>query len=106
MENSFYRFLSFFRLVDENGELSITNIAVWVVLGKVAYAPDISMTEIAALLTVIGSYRYKSFYVAKKTKHKETELLGITNTIETAVKELGDLKAKFDDFKTAQIFKR
>lgn len=54
--------LKFLRLIDENGELSITNILVIIFAFKFAYAPmaETSIQDMALALTAMG------VYVAKK----------------------------------------
>lgn len=62
--------MSFLRLLDENRELSITNIAVIVVLVKLALDPDLDYAAIAALLGVIGSYSFKR-YTQRKNRSSQ-----------------------------------
>lgn len=62
----------FLRLIDENNEISLTNVAFMVIILKVALVQDTSMTDIAALLTVILNYSYKKHIALKKPeKHSE-----------------------------------
>jgi len=55
------RTLNFFRLIDENGLLSLTNIAVIVVIAKLSMAQQLDFSAVAALLTAIGGYSFKRF---------------------------------------------
>lgn len=54
------RALEFLRLVDpHDGQLSLSNIAVWVVLAKVALIRDAGMVDVGALLVAMLNYAYK-----------------------------------------------
>lgn len=52
----------FFRVLDENAQLSITNLAVLAVVVKMILAPALDLSAAAALLTVLASYRMKSYH--------------------------------------------
>jgi hypothetical protein len=54
-------FLSFLRLIDENGELSITNILVIIFAFKLAFAPmeETNIQQMALALAAIGVYASK-----------------------------------------------
>lgn len=53
--------LNFLRILDENALLSLTNIAVIVVLVKLAVADYLDFEAVAALLAVLSGYSYKRF---------------------------------------------
>lgn len=53
--------LSFLNVLDSEGKLSITNIAVIIVLVKLAIAPTVSITEAGTLLVALSNYAYKRF---------------------------------------------
>lgn len=57
----------FLRVVDENKQLSITNIALIIVLAKLAVAPVVSITELGVLLISLGNYSHKR-HVNKESK--------------------------------------
>lgn len=59
MKDKALNVLNFCRLIDEHGTLSLTNIAVIIVLGKVAIAPTTDLEGMAALLTAISAYNFK-----------------------------------------------
>jgi hypothetical protein len=65
------KILNFLRIVDENALLSLTNIAVIVVLVKLAIAQDLDFEAVAALLAVLSGYGYKRF-VNKDKKPQAT----------------------------------
>lgn len=60
--------LNFLRLIDEDGVLSLTNIAVIIVLAKLALLANCDLSSAAALLTVLGGYHFKSWHNARKPK--------------------------------------
>jgi hypothetical protein len=54
------RFLEFLRLVDaHDGQLSLTNIALIVVIVKLALIQNAGLTDIGALLLALANYNYK-----------------------------------------------
>lgn len=53
------KFLQFLRLVDENEQLSITNIAVMVVLVKISQTQTTSFEDISLLFLPLMGYAYK-----------------------------------------------
>jgi hypothetical protein len=59
---------AFLRLLDENAQLSLTNIAVMIILVKVALAPTLNFAEVATLLGVLSGYSFKRFVQRKTDK--------------------------------------
>lgn len=53
--------LAFLNLLDNAGNLSISNIAVIVCVIKVALAPQFSITEVGALLVSLLNYAHKRY---------------------------------------------
>ena len=53
------KILQYFRINDEKGRVSLTNIALILILVKIAVVPATSMKDIAALMTVVLSYQVK-----------------------------------------------
>jgi hypothetical protein len=53
------RVLSFLNLLDDAGNLSITNIAVIVCLVKIAMAAQFTGTEVGALVATLLNYSHK-----------------------------------------------
>ncbi len=53
------RILTFINLLDSSGNLSISNIAVIIALVKMATAAQLSGTDVAGLLAVLGNYAHK-----------------------------------------------
>lgn len=52
-------FLTFLNLIDENKKLSITNIAVIIILIKLITVPAISITEVGTLFLALVNYSAK-----------------------------------------------
>jgi hypothetical protein len=55
------RVLSFLNLLDNGGNLSITNIAVYIALFKLASSAQLSGCDVAGLLGVLGNYCHKRY---------------------------------------------
>lgn len=85
--------LNFLRLTDENQVLSLTQIAFWVLILKIAVSPAPTLPEIAALLTVILNYSYKRYTLNKQEK-TSTEQDNKIGALEEMVKELKDKVGK------------
>lgn len=51
----------FLNLLDAQGKLSITNVAVIVCLLKLAFAPAASITEAGTLLVALANYAHKRY---------------------------------------------
>lgn len=61
------KILKFFNLLDAAGNLSISNIAVLIVLAKLTMAPTVSITEAGMLLITLGNYAVKRHYAKGST---------------------------------------
>ena len=55
----FNKILKYLRINDEKGRISLTNIALMLILVKIAVVPVTTMKDIAALMTVVLSYQIK-----------------------------------------------
>lgn len=55
------RVLKFLSLLDNEGNLSISNIAVIVCVTKLAIAPHFSVTEVGALMVSLLNYAHKRY---------------------------------------------
>lgn len=54
-----HKILNFFRITDENGVLSLTNIFIIIVLYKLAMSPTLNLEEVATVFIAISNYMYK-----------------------------------------------
>lgn len=61
------RILAFVRFLDENGDLSITNICAIIMIYKIFMKEVVSVNEMIALLSVLGTYQFKR-YTQRKGK--------------------------------------
>lgn len=68
MKEFLNRGLFFLRLTDEDGLLSITHIACWVVITKIALEANPSVSEMGGLLVVLAAYYGKKHLNSKKQK--------------------------------------
>lgn len=57
------KILSFLNLQDSNGNLSITNLAVYAALVKMMFVPGASLEDAGILLVAILNYSHKRFTV-------------------------------------------
>ena len=55
------RFLTTVRVLDEKGKVSLTNLAVWVVVVRLATAPALDYAAVAALMASLASYQGKRY---------------------------------------------
>ena len=63
--------VNFLRLIDAEAKLSITNVAVYVVLVKVAIAPEFTLMDAGALFVTLLNYSGKK--IINKIKEPETK---------------------------------
>lgn len=62
------KFANFCRLLDENGLLSLTNIAVILILIKIALSKSCDIGSMAMLLTALSGYNLKRYMKTKEPK--------------------------------------
>jgi hypothetical protein len=84
------KLLNWLRITDEQGNLSITNVAVLIVLIKLAIAPAVSLTEVGGLLIALANYSSK-----KLIKIKQEPVQSVDNErIKTLTAALEEVKSK------------
>ena len=88
--------LAFVRLLDENGQLSLTNIAVIIVLVKLAVMKDLNLNAVSVLLTTLGAYNFKR-YLGKSSNE---------SAIATPNKEVGVLMDEINKIKLKMGFSK
>lgn len=66
MKYKIIQLLAFLRLLDENAQISLTNISVMLVLYKMAASTDIDLMAASTLLGIIGAYQFKRYVQRKK----------------------------------------
>ncbi len=68
--------LNFFNILDSEGRLSITNLAVIIVLIKITIAPTASIVEMGALFISLANYHLKRKTIAdSQTVEPPTDLI-------------------------------
>ena len=97
------RLLDFTRLTDSNGDLSLSNIALGIVLAKIALTPAaaLSLSELALLLPVIFNYGFKRKAQREKLQADvRSDLLMHAQAQNERIEELaGELKDYADEVK-------
>lgn len=84
---------NFLNLLDAQGKLSITNVAVIVCLLKLAFAPAASITEAGTLLVALANYAHKRYTNATpEPTEVDPELQKQLNEMQSTVSNLA-LKA-------------
>lgn len=84
---------NFLNLLDAQGKLSITNVAVIVCLLKLAFAPAVSITEAGTLLVALANYAHKRYTIATpEPAEADLELQKQLNEMQSTVSNLA-LKA-------------
>lgn len=82
--------LNFFNLLDSEQRLSITNVAVLVVLVKLALSPSASITEAGMLLATLANYAHK----------RVTNQNNQTPEEDTLTPQVNDMQKKLEDMAT------
>lgn len=78
--------LNFLNVLDSEGKLSITNLAVIIVLVKLVIAPTASITEAGALLVALANYAHKRF----TNNNSIPEPSNINDEITNQIRQLDD----------------
>lgn len=94
MNSKFSKILKFLNLTDFRGNLSITNIAVIIMVTKLAFLQSFSLTEVSAFLIAMLSYshkRYESARAENKVNRTSTELFKKVEELQNKVSAI-DLK--------------
>lgn len=79
--------LDFLNLLDSEHRLSITSLAMYVVLTKVAVAPSPSLTDLGSLLLVLLNYAHKRIVVSSAVA-EEGGKIQVFSEVERTVEEL------------------
>jgi hypothetical protein len=85
--------LKWLNLVDFEGRLSITNVAVYIALIKLATAPAINITEAGILLVALVNYSYKKHLISKQETQLASEDTDISKTIADVKSEIAQVKS-------------
>jgi len=93
LKNKMIAFLTFLKLC-EHGKLSITNLGVLALLGKMIVSPSLDWPTAATLLLALLSYNHKKLLAAKAQA-----------TVDTASADLDKVKKEILDLTQAFNFK-
>lgn len=77
------------RIADENGALSLTNLALIASVIKTCAVPHITAAEIAFNLAALVSYQYKRWHNSKQTDTEafESRIKGLETGLESCVSD-------------------
>lgn len=103
MVSKMNKFLKFFNLLDGSNNLSITNIALIILLTKIAINPALSLPEVSAFFLALLNYSHKRAVSAKTLKEaketkpaKEVDLSPIQDEISKLSQELNSFKEEHE----------
>jgi hypothetical protein len=92
--NKFYKFLTFIKIMDDHDEsLSLTSIALWVVLVKLALVQSASIVDIGALLVSLASYQGKKM-IPLKVQESSADIQALTTSMSQVTTKLTELESK------------
>lgn len=80
--------LTFFNLLDSEGHLSITNVAVVVALVKLVISPSASITEAGTLLIALANYAHKRVVNQSSQVSTEDPLKPQVDAIEKKIEDM------------------
>jgi hypothetical protein len=90
MKSKILKALDFFRFLDETGTISLTNIALMVVITKLALTQSFSMSEAAVLLPVIASYSIKRWSQRTHRQKKDVSTIAIADADKMRIEALAN----------------
>lgn len=89
------RTLTWFRLVDEDdGQLSLTNLAVWVALGKLVFVAAATVLDLGTFSGAMLAYGYKAHRKARV--EADVAIAEATAAVATVTPDLGPTVAKVE----------
>jgi hypothetical protein len=100
------RILLFLRITDEQNNISLTNLAIWLVLGKMALTPELAAFDIGALLIAYMNYAGKKIIQRRDPTVLVPENTGpIQSDISNLYSQLKDIRDKIGGLALAQGLK-
>lgn len=91
----------FLRLIDENNQMSITNIAVLVVIYKVGTAQNVDLYDAGIILIALLNYSYKRYIKFKEVKEIKPSSSVEDDIVEQVKEEIKGLKDKVGSLQVA-----
>ena len=96
LKDTFLKLGQFFRVVDDDNLLSLTNLVIFVAIYKIIVAPVFTITEVTSLLISMLAYGYKR-HVNKKRKEVTDEqkqaIADLTTKVQQATDRIGGVAA-------------
>lgn len=93
--NKLSEVMKFLRVIDvHDGQVSLTNVALIIVLVKLAIAPAIGLTEIGGLFIGLLSYQSKKVIRKSDSNEMESKVKEIQESVQT---QQDDTAKKLDD---------
>ena len=92
--------LDFFRIIDRSNKLSITNLAVYIVMFKIAVSQEFNLVDAGALLIALLNYSGKKVIdqMSQKKEDKVQEQMDLVRSdVESKVKELKEQLSEVKD---------
>ena len=77
------RALRFFRITDEQNNLSITNLAIMITLGAMLMRPELQAMDVGALITALVAYQVKRFSGQAKPENEQEDLKKIVADLQS-----------------------
>lgn len=99
--DGFFKVGKFLRLIDENNQMSITNIAVLVVIYKVGTAHEVDIYDAGIILIALLNYSYKRYMKLKEFKEVTVKQSEETDLSSQVKEELRGLKDKVSSLQVA-----
>ena len=87
------RSLKFLNLLDKDSNLSISNIAVIIVLVKLAFTPSLSLIDAGTLLVTLMNYAHKRHSTAKTVKQSNEFEQSTINKLKEFESKLSDTES-------------
>lgn len=79
-------FFEFIRLTDEQGRLSLTNIALVAALVSILMRPELSVTDVVTVVAALAGYQFKRF--VQPTTPEQEDLRKTIESLQTKVTAL------------------
>ena len=88
------KILSFLNLLDYEGNLSITNLAVYIALVKMIFIPGGSLEDAGILFTALSSYAYKKHLVSKTVNAESSKNIELETVLDELNKRIEKTESK------------
>lgn len=103
---SMQQVLTFFNMTDREGNLSITNIAMIVLIAKIALAPAVSIAEVAAFFIALLNYSHKRYEASKAANAEVVTIDESRAAVSEMATKLTEIESKVTGILLATGFKK